>query len=107
MLVNLTVYFDVEIPVSILTTDQAVLESIRQTRVLDFFMVAGVRGDCLIIPQHKILSMVYIPAPVEKEYELKKSMSQPQQDQNEDTKREGKGEKFIEPSEDQTTRTLQ
>lgn len=92
MLVNLTIYFDVEVPISILTTDQAVLESIRQTRVLDFFMVAGVRGDCLIVPQHKILSMSYAPTPVEK---------------NENTKRQSEGEKFIEPSEEQTTRTLQ
>lgn len=85
MLVNLTVYFYAETPVSILTTDQAVLDAVHQTRTLNFFMVAGVRGDCLVVPKHNILSMAYTQAPIEKYA---------------DKQREGEGEKSVEPSEE-------
>lgn len=89
MLVNLIVYFEKEAPVSILTTDQAVLNSVHQIKNTGYFMVAGVREDCLVIPQDKIFSMAYTSVQVE---------------QNENTKREGEGEKPIKPSKKETTR---
>lgn len=83
MLVNLTVYFDKESPISILTTDQAVLDAVHQIKNSNYFMVSGVKGDCLVVPQEKIFCMAYTQAPIEK---------------YEDKQREGEGKKPIKPS---------
>lgn len=85
MLVNLIVYFNTGTPVSILTTEQAVLDAVHETKNLGFFLVKGTSGDCLIVPKFRIFNMVYIQIAVKKYA---------------DKKREGEGEKSVKPSEE-------